>query len=70
MRGGCKMDFKTEINVKGKTMQGQIKNGKFHLILLAKVEGDGLQPPMRSVIVDKQWIDDAIEELKAVGEKI
>lgn len=64
------MDFKTEINVKGKTIQGQIKNGKFHLILLAKVDGDGLQPPMRSVTVDKDWIDEAIDELKAIKEKM
>jgi hypothetical protein len=64
------LEFKTEINVKGKAIQGQIKDDKLSLVLLAKVSGDGLQPPMRSVIVDKEWIDIAIEELKAVREKM
>lgn len=66
------MDFKTEINVKGKVIQGQIKDDKFHLVLVPKPKGreEGLQPPMKSVLVDKEWIDIAIEELKAIREKM
>lgn len=67
------MDFKTEINVRGKVIQGQIKDDKLHLVLLANVSRgreEGIQPPMRSVVVDKEWIDIAIDELKAVREKM
>lgn len=66
------MDFKTEINVSGKVIQGQIKDDKFHLVLVPKPKGreEGIKPPMRSVIVDKEWIDTAIEELKEIREKM
>lgn len=66
------MDFKTEINVKGKVIQGQIKDDKFHLVLVPTPRGreEGISPPMRSVTVDKEWIDIAIEELKAVKDKM
>jgi len=67
------MDFKTEINVRGKVVRGQIKEDKLHLVLLENVSRgreEGIKPPILSVIVDKEWIDTAIEELKEIREKM
>jgi hypothetical protein len=62
------VEFKTEISVKGKSIQGNIRNGKFYLVLLEQTSE--FKPPLRSVEVDKMWIDAAIEELKQVREKM
>jgi hypothetical protein len=62
------MNFKTEISVEGKAIRGQIRNGEFHLVVLEK--STNVKPPMRTIVVDKEWIELAIEELKAVKEKM
>ncbi len=62
------MNFKTEISVEGKAIRGQIRNNGFHLIL--QEISTEFKPPMRTIVVDEEWIDIAIEELKQVKNKM